>query len=528
MLAAQYHSLIKLWDWRFGGLLNDDAAVLIGTSDSNYILLGSSFSGVGGNKTQNNWDTSFATEDFWVVKFNSWGEKIWDRRYGGFSEDGPSLYSLHEIKSGGYIMGGFSTSGVSGDKTEPDRGGQDYWIIKIDSVGNKIWDKTFGGSQDEIFGSIQITADGGYILGGTSYSDSSGDKTQNSRGGTDYWVVKTDSLGNKQWDKRFGGFDYDFMLRVIQTKGGGYVLGGVSASSLGGDKTAANFGGYDYWVIKIDSAGNKVWDASFGGSYDEELESLLQTGDGGYILAGWSASSISGNKSSQVNGGEDYWIVKIDSMGNKQWDSDFGGTDDDRLFNLIQTQDGGFLLSGNSMSPQSYDKTENNIGAVQTWLLKTDSLGKKQWDKTILVDAPADVANSIQTSDGCYVVASFTAANAGYYKSQSAINSSSDYWVIKFCDTIVTTVNEITPNLQFSVYPNPFVTDLAISMQKDNLKEATFTITNLLGQTIYTQHETNLSTTYTKMLDLSYLPNGVYFLEVVVDGERMVREVVKQ
>ena len=155
-------------------------------------------------------------------------------------------------------------------------------------------------------------------------------------------------------------------------------------------------------------------------------------------------------------------------------------------------------------------------------------MGNKQWDKTIFTDAVSDISNAFQTEEGGYVISSFTAANVDYYKSQPAWNLSPDYWIVKFCDTIVTAINGITPNLQFSVYPNPFVTDLAITMQEDNLKEAGFTITNLLGQTIYYQHETDLSTTYTKMLDLSYLPNGVYFLEVVVDGERMVREVVKQ
>src|SRR6185436_478963 len=140
----------------------------------------------------------------------------------------------------------------------------------------KMWDKRLGGIESDWITFFQCTADGGYILGGSSYSPVSGDKTQDHWGQGDYWIVKTDSLGNKQWDKRFGGTQTDNLMALQQTSDGGYILGGYSASGIGGDKTQAVWGGFysDYWIIKTDSLGNKEWDRDFGGTNVDNLYSL--------------------------------------------------------------------------------------------------------------------------------------------------------------------------------------------------------------------------------------------------------------
>jgi hypothetical protein len=437
-------------------------------------------------------------------------------------------------------LGGFSASGISGDKTQPGWGGWDYWIIKIDPVGNKQWDKRFGGTLDDLLISINPTQDGGYILGGDSKSPISGDKTQddwdttNSTG--DYWVVKIDSLGNKQWDKRFGGTLVDYMGSVIQTPDGGYLVGGTVYSDSSGDISEPTFGGSDYWIVKIDSLGNKEWDKRYGG-VDAEIFSMIEpTKDGAYILAGSSTSDSSGNKSQHncnPNGSNDYWIIKIDSLGNKLWDKDYGGSGVDNLETVSQTMDGGYLLGGYSGSFISCEKTENNLGGAQSWIIKIDSLGNKQWDKTILTNGfDIESGFAIQTIDSCYAIANFTSAGIGGYKTQPNWNindSTDDYWMVKFCFTgIPEGIKDLTPDLQLNIYPNPFSTEVDISLAAQGLKQANFIITDMLGQTVYTQQENNLSPTYTKMLDLSYLPNGVYLVEVVVGGERITKEVVKQ
>jgi hypothetical protein len=529
----------KQWDKRFGGNNDDSFYSIIQTSDNGYLLCGASNSEISGDKTEYNCDTASSADNIngWIIKTDSLGNKLWDKRFGG--SNGENIMQMQQTFDGGYILGGSTTSDSGCDISEPTREGADYWMIKIDPFGNKEWDRRFGGSGDDNFSAIQQTKDSGYILAGESNSPISGDKTQDDWDPTystyDYWVVKTDKYGIKQWDKRFGGTDEELMdpFPLLQTNDGGYILGGFSKSGISGDKTQANWAvGWDnFWVVRIDSVGNKVWDHVYGGTVEDDLEgNILATPDGGFLLGGFSKSGASGDKTDSLAWG--YWIVKIDSAGNKLWDKAYGspGAGESILYSLYLTSDGGYLLTGNSTQNAGGNKSENNLGYVQIWMVKTDSAGNQQWDKTIFTDNMVTNVYGIQTNEGCYVAGCATKSGIGGYKTQpnwDVTNSTDDYWILKFCNG-PTGIDEITPQLQFNVYPNPFTSELDITLAQQNLKQADFSICNILGQTVYTQHETNLSPTYTKMLDLSYLPNGVYLVEVVVDGEVSVREVVKQ
>ncbi|RDC64879.1 hypothetical protein [Adhaeribacter pallidiroseus] len=165
------------------------------------------------------------------------------------------------------------------------------------------WDKTLGGFHDDILTAMQPTSDGGYIVGGSSSSGIGGDKSEpnrensfNSNDYSDYWIVKTDAKGQKVWDRTFGGDYYEFLSTVQQTKDGGYILAGTSHSNISGDKTENSKGQADFWVVKVDATGNKQWDKTIGGKLDDQLSSVLQTSDGGYILYGGSESNTSGDK----------------------------------------------------------------------------------------------------------------------------------------------------------------------------------------------------------------------------------------
>ncbi|MEO8150222.1 MAG: T9SS type A sorting domain-containing protein [Bacteroidia bacterium] len=435
--------LVKQWDKRFGGFNDDAFTTFQQTSDGGYILGGASKSGISGDKTQPNWDSTLHLSDYWVVKIDSIGNKQWDKRFGGTASD--YLTSLQETTDGGFILGGMSNSDSNGDKTQPvwnNYGFNDYWIVKIDSLGNKQWDKRFGGTFDDRLFSVLQTTDGGYVLGGFSISPMSGDKTQPAMG-YDYWIVKTDSLGMKQWDKSFGGADGDYFNALRQTVDGGYILGGYSYSGISGDKTQSSNGWDDYWIVKIDSTGTKQWDKGFGGTASDDLNSITQTTDKGYILGGFSSSPISGDKT-QSNWDTtlttwDYWILKIDSLGNKQWDKRYGGTFDDYRFgNISQIAGGGYLISGTSDSPISGNKTESNLGNKQIWVVRTDALGTKLWDKTIFTTGDDLWGNAIQTKDGCYAIAGETPSGIGGYVTEPNWDTSNvftDYWIIKLCDT---------------------------------------------------------------------------------------------
>lgn len=293
------------------------------------------------------------------------------RTVGGNSTD--YLNSIYLTQDGGLIAGGFSASDSSAEKTQDGRGGGDYWVVKFDSKGNIQWDKTIGGNDYDELSSLQQTNDGGYILGGSSLSDSSGEKTENNRdtfrSSVDYWLIKLDSLGHFEWDKTIGGSGNDDLSSIQQTNDGGYILGGYSSSNKSGEKTEDNRCGcnalfiYDYWVVKLDSLGNLQWNKTIGGNIDDELTSIQQTTDGGYILGGGSFSDSSSEKTENSrNGGNDYWVVKVDSLGNIQWDKTIGGNDTDELTSIQQTNDRGYILGGSSSSDSSGEKTENSRG----------------------------------------------------------------------------------------------------------------------------------------------------------------------
>ncbi|MBK6642479.1 MAG: T9SS type A sorting domain-containing protein [Bacteroidetes bacterium] len=167
---------------------------------------------------------------------------------------------------------------------------------------------------DALFSFVQ-TSDGGYLLGGESNSNISWDKTENSMGDFDYWIVKTNSVGNIQWQNTIGGSEGDFLESLQQTTDGGYILGGWSLSNISGDKTQNNcdstLGYPDFWIVKTDAAGSIQWQNTIGGSKNDKLHSIEQTIDGGYILGGYSESDISGNKTENCIGYSDYWIVKL-------------------------------------------------------------------------------------------------------------------------------------------------------------------------------------------------------------------------
>src|SRR5690606_38633115 len=274
-------------------------------------------------------------------------------------------------------------SNISSEKTENSRGGFDYWVVKIDESGNIEWDKTLGGDQDDILNSILQTTDNGYLLGGYSESGISGEKTENSRGDFDYWILKLDNSGNIEWQTTIGGNDSELLSSMIQTTDGGFLVGGYSKSNISGEKTENSRGGNDCWIIKLNSSGNIEWQKTIGGSGTDYLFSLIETNDSGYLIGTTSTSNISGEKTENSNGYSDYWVLKLNNTGNIIWQNTIGGNQEDFLKDIIQTSDGKYMLAGWSYSNISGDKIENSRGEEDYWILKIDEIGEIIWQKTI-------------------------------------------------------------------------------------------------------------------------------------------------
>ncbi|HUS73320.1 MAG TPA: hypothetical protein VMY06_09670 [Sedimentisphaerales bacterium] len=316
-----------------------------------------------------------------LIKTDPDGDIKWIKYFGYPVNSG---YSVQQTSDGGYIIAGYTYS----FGTES----LDVYLIKTDPNGNSQWQKTFGGSGRDVGHSVQQTSDGGYIIAGSI--DSYGTDA-------DVYVIKTDSGGNLQWQKTFGGIYGDWGRSVQQTTDGGYIIAGYTNSYGAGDN--------DVYLIKTDPNGNKKWQKTFGGSDSEHGSSVQQTSDGGYIITGitWSYGA----------GWADVYLIKTDPNGDSQWQKTFGGSDPDTGSSIQQTSDSGYIITGSTVS----------YGAGgDVYLIKTDPNGNSQWQMTF-GGSKSDHGYSVQqTSDGGYIIAGRTESYGAVYGAVYLIKLCSD------------------------------------------------------------------------------------------------------
>lgn len=375
-------------------------------------------------------ENSRGHNDYWLLKIDDVsGDLLWQKTIGGISND--YLISTKETSDGGYILGGYSSSGISGEKTQNSRGNDDYWLVKLDADRNIIWDKTYGGTGVDRLTSLIETADGGYLIGGSSDSNISGEKTENSRGNLDMWIIKTDQTGTIMWQKTFGGSNFDWVQSMVKTPDGGYLLAGSSNSNISGDKSQNSSGAADYWVLKIDSLGTIIWQKTIGGDNADYAKSIIAASDGNYIIGGDSFSNISGEKNENTsNNSNDVWILKLNNIGDILWQKDIGANDTESFADIRMTSDNGFILGIMSYSGISGYKTEVARGERDYWIVKLDRTGEFEWDKTIGGASFDQTQSIVQAKDGGYVTLGWSESNVSGDKTENK-SGFQDFWVVK-------------------------------------------------------------------------------------------------
>jgi len=352
----------------YGGSDRDFLDSVTQTSDGGYAVVG--------------FTQSFGpgTGAAWLIKTDENGNEQLNETYGGSGFD--SLNSVVQTSDGGYALAGGTESFGSG--------GSDVWLIKVDRFGNEEFNETYGGADTERQFSMIQTSDGGYALAGETASFGSGDD--------DAWLIKTDSNGNEEFNETYGGPDDESALSVVQTSDGGYALGGDTGSFGPGTLGA--------WLVKTDDNGNEEFNETYGGSEIDQAFSVVQASDGGYALAGETASFGTGD--------DDAWVIKTDDKGNEEFNETYGGPDDEIFVSMVQTPDGGYALAG---------KTDTfGSGGGDAWLVKTDGNGNEEFDKKYGGSDSDSASSLVRTPDGGYALAGETASFG---------SGSFDGWLIK-------------------------------------------------------------------------------------------------
>jgi len=344
------------WASNYGGTGQEEGWSIQNTADGGYVVTGytTSFGGEGRSK-------------FWVLKLKEDGTIQWQKTY-NYKWDIAEL--IQQTSDGGYVVAGYTWS--------YSLEAWDVWILKLDANGAIQWQKIYGGQKDDQATSIQQTSDGGYVVAGETKSYGAGN--------WDVWVLKLDGNGNIQWQKTYGGTNWDSTSAdpIQQTSDGGYIVSGRTASF--------GAGGYDVWVLKLDQNGAIQWQKTYGGPADELARAVRQTSDGGYVVAGYTKSYGAGNW--------DVWILKLDGNGIPQWQKTYGGTNEDVTYSIWETTDGGSVFAGGTES--------FGAGSSDVWIVKLDGNGNIQWQRTY-GKAGWDDADSIrQTPNGGYIVAGVT------------------------------------------------------------------------------------------------------------------------
>lgn len=567
------------WEHNYGSTGHDWPGTVRPTSDGGYILAGrvdSAGQDVSG--------PLMGEADVWVAKLDSAGGIEWEQNYGGSDHDVP--FDIREAKGQGYIVCAitYSSDGdISGNVMGIE---EDIWLIRLDDSGQIIWENNFGGSECDQGHSVLETGDGNFVVTGVAES-SDGDVSGNVSGSGDVWtlkvgpngsllweenhsqsdydagfeiqkghdngyvvsgrasgpqgfdyqayVLKLDSVGALEWDNVYGGSQYEALFSIKTLDDGGYITTGYSYSDDG--DVSDNYGKSDIWVLGLDSTGNMEWERNYGGSNSESASSVHHDHNGGYIIGGKTRSDNGDVTPPQDS--VDHWVLKLDSVGNILWEECYGGTLEDHGQDLRPCPDGGYIMSGQSMSDDQ--DVSGNHGITDIWILRLDSLC-----------APLSAEFEFQISDSLVLFQDSSTGNIQSWSWSFGDDSTSKeqeplhiyeetghYQVCltvedicgdssNFCDTL--TIDGINTGKEpinkaplSSLHPTPFKDKLQLTLDR-SFKKVDLVFYDLHGRRVWGR-ELNDGRYFTLHPPL---PSGTYLLSIRTEEGNSLIRVIKQ
>jgi len=466
--------------------------------------------------------------DIVLLKTSLTGDSLWTRYYGGSNSEWPC--GIFPTKDGNFYIVG-TTASSDGDITfNPYPGFASIWIIKIDSSGNKLWDKVYGGSNSDEANNAIVSHDGGLAILGSTFSYN-GDIT-NFYGAMDVWLLKLDNNGNKQWDFTIGTPGFDYAYGITQTQDSGFIIGGGFKEGSGGNIQCYNADSnyLDGFIYQLDKNGKFVQKMCYHGSKDDRIEKVLILSDG-YLIAGSTsspdiASTNIGYHPGYFNDGTptiDFWLQKTDFNFNVEWQRCYGGSGWDPITNLYQCSNGDYMMFGTT------DSHEGDVSGLHgyvpgypaendIWMVRINANGDILWQRCIgTYGAQRLQKNSIlKLGEADYVIASTTEWGGEYDISCNLsytghiINFA---WLFQVTDTAASVGKaEHLPSINIKLYPNPASDYIALEIPPEfDMKHTIAEITDIAGRKM----QSIVLSGNKPYLYTGDLPSGLYLLRLI-------------
>ncbi|NML56790.1 T9SS type A sorting domain-containing protein [Chryseobacterium cheonjiense] len=475
------------------------------TIDQQYLITGSSIqTGNGMSKAGGKSNMSVANSqqpnngyDFHLIKLNQQGDQVWEKYFSGQNHD--FLSSTVNTQDGGFLLSGTSFSGKGLDKKEDSKGGSDIWLIRINEFGDELWQKTIGGASDEEARAVIQTTDMGFFVAGNIQNSAKG------YGSKDILIVKLDKSGKELSQLILGGKGLDEVEKMIPTKDGGALLGVYSRSSAGGSKKTENFGEGDYWIIKLNKEGKVEWEKNFGGKGDDHLRTLALTSTG-YLIGGESRSERSGNKTVSIEEGTDLWLISLNERGEEIWQKSYNFKNRDVLMGMsvLHASDDksskGILLGGYTQAEGRIESDDETF-----WMLYLDQNGNEQWRKHVKGESrkrEERLSDIKLNRDGSIILAGTSAEELG----------KENWKIVKLGDK---QIDQLIEKQDIKIYPNP-VSDYAYVEIGFDFKEADIVLYDMGGRQLQSLKTKNKVT----KINTQNLIQGAYLIVVKTDTEK--------